>query len=332
MPSGKAWLVLRSAVYVHNTDRRRVGDNIIQVRNLTKRYGELAAVDNISFDAHSGEILGILGPNGSGKTTTIKSILGILKYQSGTITVKEMDPAACRRKFLRITGAVLEGARNIYWYLSPRENLLYFAGIRGFSDREVSRNIPELLEALELSDVADKEVRQFSSGMKQKCSIACAMVHDPEILILDEPTLGLDVETGLKIREWLRSVCEKKGKTILITSHDMDFIEAVCDRVLIIRKGKKIFCDSVDSLKEKFSGKFFRLILDSPPDEVFLNELDRIAEVSAEGTLLDIRLCSLSVLLPVLELIHGSRYKLLDLKSIEKNLEDIFLELVRKEE
>lgn len=303
----------------------------ITVSGLLKKYGDLAAVNDISFMVNSGEILGILGPNGSGKTTTIKSVLGLLEFDSGTIRVNGMDPSEDRPKVLRSTGAVLEGARNIYWYLSARENLLYFAGIKGFSDGEVRENVSNLLETLELAEVADKEVREFSSGMKQKCAIACAMVHDPDILILDEPTLGLDVETGLNVRHWLRSVCVERGKTILITSHDMDFIESVCDRVLIMRHGRIISHETVETLKEKFSGRFFRLTLDSKPDRELLSGLSRYAELTTDGPSMDLQLRDLSGLLPVLELIRDAGHRLIDLSSVENDLEDIFLELIREE-
>lgn len=309
-------------------------DSCILVSDLTKKYGDLTAVNGISFEAEKGEVLGILGPNGSGKTTTIKSILGLIEFDGGSVSVNGMDIKKARSRILRNTGAVLEGARNTYWYLSPRENLSYFAGIRGVSGREAADRIDYLLESLDLADVADKELRQFSAGMKQKCALACAFVHDPEILLLDEPTLGLDVEISRHIRSWLKGIADEQGKTILITSHNMDFIESVCERILIMRKGEIISHETVSSLKEKFAGRFFRFTLDRSPSRKLIDELSTIGRVtvSAEEAEINIELLTLENLLPMVASVTGSGAAIVDFRTVENDLEDIFLEMIRREE
>ncbi len=309
-----------------------MAESCIEVTDLTKTYGELTAVNRISFEVQKGEILGILGPNGSGKTTSLKSILGLIYFDEGSISVQGMDIMKQRNSILEKTGAVLEGARNTYWYLSPRENLSYFAGIRGVSGKTAAARIDYLLDSLDLRDVADKELRQFSAGMKQKCALACAFIHDPDILLLDEPTLGLDVEISRYIRSWLRTIVEEQGKTILITSHNMDFIESVCRRILIMRKGEIISHETVASLKEKFAGRFFQFTLDREPPEELVAALSSMGRISVRDISLEIELHSLDSLLPMVKMVSESETRIIDFKTVENDLEDIFLEMIREEE
>ncbi|MCD6588727.1 MAG: ABC transporter ATP-binding protein [Candidatus Fermentibacteraceae bacterium] len=299
------------------------------MKNLTKSYSDLTAVNSISFDVHRGEILGILGPNGSGKTTTLKSILGLIEFDSGSIEVNGLSIKKQRREILKEMGAILEGARNIYWHLTPMENLVYFAGIRGIPRKQMVKRAEYLLESLELTDVAHKEIRQFSSGMKQKCALACAFIHNPSILLLDEPTLGLDVEITRTIMSWLKDVVEKEGKTIVITSHNMDFIENICHRILIIRKGEIISHETVKSLKEKFAGKHFVIELKNEPKQSLIQSISHHGSVTSSENSLRIELKTLNNLLPVLQLLGDSKAEMVDFRSVENDLEDIFLEVIR---
>lgn len=303
----------------------------IKVKDLVKTYKDLTALNRISFDVQTGEILGILGPNGSGKTTTLKSILGIIEFDEGSIEVDGISVNKQRKEILKNVGAILEGARNIYWHLSPRENLTYFAGIRGIPNKAIIDRADYLLESLELTDVADKEIRQFSSGMKQKCALACAFIYNPSILLLDEPTLGLDVEISRTIRDWLLNVVEKEDKTILITSHNMDFIESICDRILIIRRGEIISHETVKSLKDKFSRKHFRIDLESEPQSRLLDEIATLGTVSTSDSSIEVELETVNHLIPLMRILEKADIEMLDFHSVENDLEDIFLEVIREE-
>ncbi|MEA3265721.1 MAG: ABC transporter ATP-binding protein [Candidatus Fermentibacteria bacterium] len=308
-----------------------MSQNCIQVKDLTKAYSDITAVNNISFEVRTGEILGILGPNGSGKTTTLKSILGLIEFDKGSILVNGLSVRKKRNEILQDVGAILEGARNIYWHLTPMENLTYFAGIRGIPRKDIADRAEYLLESLKLTDVANKEIRQFSAGMKQKCALACAFIHDPSILLLDEPTLGLDVEITRTIMDWLVDVVEKEGKTILITSHNMDFVESICKRILIIRKGEIISHETVESLKEKFARKHFLIDLQNKPHEALIESVSSLGSTSTSGNSIKVELETLDHLLPLLAALDESGIKMLNFKSVENDLEDIFLEVIREE-
>jgi len=308
---------------------------LIHVENLRKTYGRTIAVDGFSFQARKGEILGILGPNGSGKTTTLKSILGLVSHDSGEILVNGLSTPKNRKRVLESAGAVLEGARNIYWYLSPRENLLYFAGIRGISARRATPMIEHLLRQLELWEVRNKEVRQFSSGMKQKVAMACAFVHDPEILFLDEPTMGLDVEIALSMRNWIRSLVREQGKTILVTSHDMGFIESLCDRVLIIRSGRIISDETLQSLKARFSEKTVEVVLEAPLTQAQTEAAEALGPcqtVCDDGSCrLRIRLHQPGSIMDLMDILRGGGSVVKDFSTSGNDLEDIFLQMIRRE-
>lgn len=308
-----------------------MSQNCIQVKGLTKAYSDITAVNNISFEVRTGEILGILGPNGSGKTTTLKSILGLIEFDKGSIEVNGLSIRKNRNEILKNVGAILEGARNIYWHLTPMENLTYFAGIRGIPKKDIADRAKYLLESLKLTDVANKEIRQFSAGMKQKCALACAFIHDPSILLLDEPTLGLDVEITRTIMDWLVDVVETEGKTILITSHNMDFVESICKRILIIREGEIISHETVESLKEKFARKHFLIDLQDKPHEALVESVSSLGTTSTSGNSIKVELETLDHLLPLLAALDESGIKMLNFKSVENDLEDIFLEVIREE-
>lgn len=240
---------------------------IIKVNNLVKTYkkrrakGTITAVDHISFTVNRGEILGLLGPNGAGKTSTIKMICGLLKPDSGTITINNIDSQQKRLDTLKYISAVLEGNRNLYWRLTVKENLEYFAGNRGFSRKDKQSSIEKLLKQFHLKSKEKELVNRLSRGMQQKLAIAVAMLADTDVILLDEPTLGLDVETGYEVREILKDIVSKEQRTIIISSHDMSVIQDICDRTVIVNHGKVITNDRVENLMKLFSVRAYEIVL-----------------------------------------------------------------------
>ncbi|WP_047979778.1 ABC transporter ATP-binding protein [Ornithinibacillus contaminans] len=240
---------------------------IVEVRNLKKSYKKrktkeyITAVDDISFTVNRGEIIGLLGPNGAGKTTTIKMICGLVVPDSGTITINGIDNQKKRLQAREHISAVLEGNRNLYWRLTVRENLEYFAGNRGMSRKVVAPKINELLKQFQLKDKENELVNRLSRGMQQKLAIAVAMLAGSEVILLDEPTLGIDVETGYEVRELLRSIVTEQKKTIIITSHDMDVIQDLCERTVIINDGTVITNDRVENLLKLFDVRAYSVKL-----------------------------------------------------------------------
>lgn len=240
---------------------------IIDVEHLTKRYPKrkskeiVTAVDDVSFAVPRGEIMGLLGPNGAGKTTTIKVICGLLKPDGGRVQVNGVDNQRRRLDALRHISAVLEGNRNLYWRLTVRENLDYFAGNRGFSPRRVRPQIEWLLARFHLESKADELVNNLSRGMQQKLAIAVAMLAGSEVILLDEPTLGLDVETGYEVRALLKEIAREEGRTIIISSHDMPVVQDVCERAVIISAGKVVADDRVENLLRVFETRAYTITL-----------------------------------------------------------------------
>ena len=212
---------------------------------------EFVAVDDVSFEIHEGEIFGLLGPNGAGKTTTIRMLSTLLEPSSGSATVGGFDvyqqPGAVRQ----ILGAVLTGERSVYWKLSGRENLEYFAALYHLPPRVAKKRVSELLERLNLSERADEYVERYSSGMKQRVAIARALLADPPVLFLDEPTIGLDPQSARNLRELILDV-KAEGRTVLLTTHYMEEADLLCDRIGIVDTGRIIALDTPANLKRSF--------------------------------------------------------------------------------
>lgn len=313
---------------------------ILEVKNLSKafknRKKSVTAVDNVSFSIDRGEVVGLLGPNGAGKTTIIKSIMGLLIPSAGSIKVAGFDPQRQSLHSLKQVAAVLEGSRNIYWRMSPYENMKFFAGIHGVSFRREKQYFDHLIEIFRLTEKKDSEVRLLSQGMKQKVAILCALSKKTPLVFLDEPTLGLDVETSYELRDTLKEICTAEQRTFVVSSHDMDVIQDVCKRVIIMNSGRVIADEKMDELLSVFKSRSYKLIVEGEPDDEMLSQLKSQfpkAEIKTEE-----RQVSIVIDLPE----HKMLYSLLDLLKLyeanietinqqEPDLEKAFLSLVRKE-
>ncbi|HZJ09456.1 MAG TPA: ABC transporter ATP-binding protein [Trueperaceae bacterium] len=258
---------------------------LIEVADVHKMYkpgsrSPTKAVDGVSFSVDAGEIVGLLGPNGAGKTTTIKMMCGLIHPDSGSVKVASFDARTQRRHAMRHISAVLEGNRNLYWRLTVRENLDYFAGNRGRSPAASKARRDELIERFGLAGKADALVSNLSRGMQQKLAIAVALLADTDALVLDEPTLGLDVETGHEVRALLQEIAAD-GKTVLLSSHDMPVVQALCQRAIIISGGKVVTDDSVANLMRLFQTRAFSVRLATPLDLRQQEELHAAFNVTA---------------------------------------------------
>lgn len=218
---------------------------IIQVNHLSKHYQEIKAVNDISFSVYKGDVYGFLGQNGAGKSTTIRMLLSLIAPTTGSIELFGMDLTKHRKDILKQVGAVIERP-DLYKYLTAYENLSLFARMSGV---KVSRKkLLEQLEQVGLEERAHSKVKTFSQGMKQRLGIAVALVHDPQLVILDEPTNGLDPQGIADIRQLILQLSRQQGKTVLVSSHLLYEIEMTANRMIIIDKGKKIAEGSVQEL------------------------------------------------------------------------------------
>jgi ABC-2 type transport system ATP-binding protein len=224
-------------------------EKIIEAINLTKRYGEFTAVDNISFHVNKGEFFGFLGPNGAGKTTTINMLVGMAKITDGKIIYKGKDVIKKIKKAQEFIGIVADES-NLYNEMSGYENLCFCGSLYGLQKKLREKKANELLDSFQLSEAANKKFKAYSKGMKRKLTIAAAIIHEPEILFMDEPTTGIDVVSVRQIRNMIKDL-HRKGTTIFLTTHYIEEAERLCERVAFLNKGKIIKTDTVANLVEE---------------------------------------------------------------------------------
>lgn len=222
-----------------------------------KKTTIIRALDRINFEIKEGELFGLLGPNGAGKTTTVKILCTLLEPTGGRAFVKGYDVVKDAAHVRRIVNMVAGGERMLYYRLTGRENLEYFAELYAVPKREIASRVNLLLELVGLSDRADDEVEKYSKGMKQRLQVCRGLINDPEVLFLDEPTLGLDVNIAKDLRKFIRKkIVEEQGKTVLLTTHYMYEAEELCDRVGFLNKGKLIAVGRTEELKREMPSGF----------------------------------------------------------------------------
>lgn len=223
-------------------------------KSLIKRnYKEIKAVDNISFEIEKGEIVAYIGPNGAGKSTTIKMLTGILKPDNGYIRVDGFNPFIDRVKYVKNIGVVFGQKSQLWWDIPVEDSFLLLKDIYKISDKEYEKTKEELVELLNLKEFLNTPVRQLSLGQRMRCEIAASLLHNPKILFLDEPTIGLDAISKLQVRKFIKEINKKKKVTIILTSHDMTDIEALTNRIIVIGHGKKLYDGSLNDIKKNFN-------------------------------------------------------------------------------
>lgn len=234
-----------------------------------RQWNEVRAVDQLSFELKPGQILGLLGINGAGKTTTIKMCSTLLQPTSGRIEVDGLDAIKDDIRIKGLVNMIAGGERMLYWRLTGRENLEYFASLYGLDNSQTKDQIKKLMHDVELEEAADVPVERYSKGMKQRLQIARGLINDPKYIFLDEPTLGLDAPIAKHLRQYVKKMAREQGKAILLTSHYMQEVEELCDEVLIIDKGKLIAHDSPENLaRSMFKQHHLRVTIQKVSDDI----------------------------------------------------------------
>ncbi len=220
---------------------------MIEARNLRKRFGNVTAVDDVSFVARDGEITGLLGPNGAGKTTTLRMLYTLMQPDHGQVLVDGVDVAADTLATRRSLG-VLPDARGLYKRLTARENIEYYAQLQGMASAAATQRIEQLIATLDMRDFIERRTEGFSQGQRVKTAIARALIHAPRNVILDEPTNGLDVMATRSLREFLKQL-KSEGHCVLFSTHIMQEVAALCDRIIVIAQGRVVAQGSADDLR-----------------------------------------------------------------------------------
>src|SRR6266705_1956707 len=298
----------------------------IEMIDLCKTFGTFKAIDSLTLTVRQGEIYGLLGPNGSGKTTTINMISGLSVPTSGEVRVMGYDVRRNARQVRQILGSVPQETA-LYEELSTRTNMEFHADLFGIPRKEKKERITILLELVQLFDRKDSRVSTFSGGMKRRLALARALLHDPKLIYLDEPTLGVDVQARRAIWDYCLSLRDQ-GKTVLITTNYLEEAQALCERLAIIDHGKLITVDTPDHLKQIFGGT----ILELETTHLFENverikELPGVKEVQREGRRMKVTTAGVDHIVPQIVNIVSQDAELRDLAVREPTLDEIFLQL-----
>jgi len=307
---------------------------IIELADLTRvfrrraaglRRGELlTAVDRMSFAIQPGESVGYIGANGAGKSTTIKMLTGILRPTSGSVRTCGLDPMRQRKDVARRVGVVFGQRSQLWWDLPLHESFTILGAIHGMSDAAVRSRAATLVEQLEMAGTLDTAVRQLSLGQRMRAEIAAALMHSPHLLILDEPTIGLDVLSKQRLREFLRRERAERGTTLLLTTHDMGDIERLCDRVLVVDRGRLAFDGTLTGLGETVGARRVLIVDLASPTEP-LHGIRDTTLLAVEGDGLRQRLAfdaSATTAAKVLAEV-SARAQVLDLAIEEPDIEDV---------
>ena len=220
-----------------------------------RRYRTLKAVDEISFDIRAGELVGYLGPNGAGKSTTIKMLTGLLTPTDGELLVNNFVPWKERTRYVAQIGAVFGQRTTLWWDLPVIESLELLRHVYRIPADRFQQNLTEFRSLLELDSFIDSPVRSLSLGQRMRADLCAALLHDPGLLFLDEPTIGLDVVAKERIRQFIRHINQQRGVTVILTTHDLQDVEKLCERVMIIDHGKLLYDGALDALRQRFGGK-----------------------------------------------------------------------------
>ena len=257
---------------------------MIEVKNITKKYGSFVALDNVSFKIEKGEIIGLLGPNGAGKSTTMNIITGYIEPTEGEVTVDGINMLKRPKKAKREIGYMPEGVP-LYYDLTVKEFVNYMAELKKVNKKERKQKVANIIESTGLKEVQNKLIRNLSRGYKQRVSMAGALVGEPQILILDEPTVGLDPKQITEIRSLIKKL--GKNHTVILSSHILSEVSQICDKVIIINKGKLIAIDTPNNLEDKVANDNSVYVTVEDPENKMENIKEKIPEIKEVKLILE---------------------------------------------
>jgi ABC-2 type transport system ATP-binding protein len=303
--------------------------NIVEVSNLVKSYNGLTAVNGVNFAIRQGEIFGLLGPNGAGKTTIISMLTCLLMPTSGTVSIAGHDVVSNAKTVKGIIGLVPQDLA-VYPQLSARDNLLFFGRIYGLRGRQLRQRVDDLLQMVGLNERANDLVNNFSGGMKRRVNIAAGLLHQPQVLFLDEPTVGVDPQSRNFIFDNIERL-NQQGMTILYTTHYMEEAERLCHRVAIIDQGQIVALDTPKALIDSLGGGIIRLGLPETTKQTFIAQLKKlpaVKNISRQNNILSVQTHhSREALVQIIQLLNTAKMSINTLEILEPNLESVFLHL-----
>lgn len=306
--------------------------NVIETNSLTRTFGDLRAVDGVDLNVESGSIFGLLGPNGSGKTTTIRLLLGLLEPSNGSARVLGLDTRTNGTAIRQDCGALLEHT-GLYERLSAFDNLDFYGRVWHLSPSERAGRIQELLTGLKLWDRRHEAVSSWSRGMKQKLAVARALLHHPRLVFLDEPTAGLDPLASAALIEDIQQMVRQQGVTVFLTTHNLVEAEKVCDRVAVIRMGKLLSCGSPDELRMQKAQDHLEIIGQGFSERLvaLLRQRPEVNSVALENHRLELKLNGAVDTTPLVRLLIEQGVTIDEVRKGKASLEDVFMELVAEE-
>lgn len=319
---------------------------IIKVENLTKnfklrtnnnlftgifdpKYQIVNAVTNVTFEVNEGESLAFLGPNGAGKTTTTKMLTGLMYPTSGTVETLGYTPHERERDFLMQIGLVMGNKSGLSWDLTGEQSFKFIQKIYEIDEVKFKHTLAELVELLNVKEHLSKQVRKLSLGERMKMELIASILHSPKVLFLDEPTIGLDITSKKNVRTFLKEIQKKSNITLVLTSHDMDDVEKVCDRVIVINKGKKVYDGDLQKLVGEYNQiKFIKVYFEILPDKKIIGDVKNARVDKIEGDNVTFEVCKEDLPQFMAEIVNS--FSILDIDIIAVPLEEIIEDIFKK--
>ena len=299
------------------------------IKSFFKReYKIINAVNDITFTIKKGEIVGYIGPNGAGKSTTIKMLSGILKPDDGKILIDGMDPVIDRKKYVKEIGVVFGQKSQLWWDIPAIESFDLLRDIYDIPNDEYIKTRDELVSLLKLDEIIKLPVRQLSLGERMKCELVASLLHNPKILFLDEPTIGLDAISKVIVRDFIKKINKDKKVTVILTTHDMADIESLAERIIIIGNGKKLYDGDIDTIKKKYSND--KIV------EIYYEKIERIPKiknseiVSNENGIVKIKIDSKKISVSDVTMEYAKVCEIKDINVISETIDNIIYKIYKE--